>query len=123
MTSAISLCYMSNMPSGDLDSGPDFGPTEAPKSRAADLYFGPTLRESAAKQRMFGRLVLHKILGRGETGVVWQARDGEPEIRTALKFPPQEIERYPEAVVNRRSAVGSSTVSSLPTPGAIQRLI
>src|SRR2546423_9789521 len=55
--------------------------------RAGDVM-DATSREFASRQRVFGRYMLIKVLGRGGMGIVWLARDEELERDVALKFLP-----------------------------------
>jgi len=64
----------------------------------SDFDLGVTIRGFVGGQKVFGRYVLERILGRGGMGVIWLARDEELDVQVALKFLPDEISKDAEAV-------------------------
>jgi len=64
-----------------------------------DLDYAQTLAGFRARQTVFSRYTLTRILGRGGMGVVWLARDEKLDQDVALKF-------LPELVANDVSALG-----------------
>jgi serine/threonine protein kinase/formylglycine-generating enzyme required for sulfatase activity len=61
--------------------------SEEPSGPALDV----TLREFVSGQKVFGRYILTRVLGRGGMGVVWLARDDKLSRDVALKFLPELI--------------------------------
>ncbi len=67
-------------------------------SNSDDLDFGQTIRGFAEGQKVFGRYILRKVLGRGGMGIVWLAWDEKLERDIALKFMPEMVRLDASAV-------------------------
>ncbi len=67
-----------------------------------DKAIGAKVRGLLPGQKLFNRYTLTRLLGRGETGVVWLARDGHEDRDAALKFLPEVIATDRSALVGMR---------------------
>lgn len=100
---------------GDVDF--DLGATRqdgVPGDGGADFDFGQTVRGLAAGQRLFGRFVLRRVLGRGGMGVVWLAQDGVLEEQVALKFLPEMVHMDPVAAADMKRETARSRLLTHP---------